>query len=305
MTETTSSDQLIFFGTDAISLPSLVRLIAEDYPLIGVVTKPDAPTGRGRHITAPAVKRLAEANGIPVFQPAKVAELLPLFERLRPSAGVVVAFGKIIPQSVIDCFPKGLVNVHPSLLPRWRGPSPIEHTILAGDDVTGVTLMQIEAGVDTGPTYTDVHLQLTGQETRLTLLEQLAEMGADLLAADLGAILAGTIAPVPQDSTAATTSRLLSKADGQLDWHKPAQQLEREVRAFLGWPGSRTTLAGRDVIITAAHVLETSGTPGQAYVTPSQELAVYASPGSLVIDRLKPAGKGEMSGTAFLRGVKL
>lgn len=299
------TDSLVFFGTDAFSLPSLVRLIAEDRPIAAVVTKPDTATGRGRHLTLPAVKRLAEANNLPVYQPAQVAQLLPVLERLHASAGVVVAYGKIIPQSIIDAFPKGLINVHASLLPRWRGASPIEHAILSGDEVTGVTLMQIEAGLDTGPTFTSEKFQLTGQETRLDLYEQLAELGANLLAADLSAILGGTIAAVPQDTAQATTTGLITKADGHIDWSKPARELEREIRAYLGWPGSRTQIAGRDVIITAARAVAASGPNGKAYVSASKELAVYAGRGSIIIDRLKPAGKTEMSGTAFLAGNRL
>lgn len=297
-----SADQLIFFGTDAFSLPSLVHLISEARPLVAVVTKPDSPTGRGREITAPAVKRLAEAHGIPVFQPEKMRDLIPVIDHLRPTAGIVVAYGKIIPESVISLFPKGLINVHASLLPRWRGASPIEHAILAGDLTTGVTLMSIEAGLDTGPVYTDSKIQLRGTETRLELYEQLAELGADLLSADLDAILTGTIAPIPQDSREATHTRLIAKADGIVDWHKPAEQLDREIRAYLGWPGSRANLAGRDVIITKGRATDAHGEPGQAYVTPSKELAVYTGNGSLVIDRLKPASKGEMTGAAFLSG---
>ena len=299
------TDQLIFFGTDAFSLPSLMCLITEGYEIAGVVTKPNAPTGRGRKVTEPAVKRLAEANRIPVYQPTKLSELLPILDHLHPAAGIVVAYGKLIPQAVIDCFPKGLINVHASLLPRWRGASPIEHAILSGDDTTGVTLMQIEAGLDTGPTYTDARLQLAGHETRLSLYEQLAELGANLLSSDLEAILTGTIAPIPQDSTTATTAGLITKQAGQIDWSKPAVQLEREIRAYLGWPGSHAHLAGRDVVITAARVLEGTGQAGQAYATPSKELAVYAGSGSLVIDQLKPVGKTEMTGAAFLNGIKL
>jgi methionyl-tRNA formyltransferase len=303
MTNNTSGDSLIFFGTDAFSVPSLIRLLAEDWPITAVVTKPDSPTGRGRQITPPAVKRLAEAKKIPVLQPNRLSDCIPQIDRLRPTAGIVVAYGKIIPESVISLFPKGLINVHASLLPRWRGASPIEHTILSGDTDTGVTLMSIEPGLDTGPTYTSAKIQLGGTETRLDLYEQLAEMGADLLSSDLGAILSGTIAPIPQDSEGVTSTKLIVKADGDIDWTNPAVRLEREVRAYLGWPGSRTTIAGTPVTITAARTLAASGGPaGTAYVTPSRELAVYTGDGSLVVDTLKPAGKAEMTGQAFLTG---
>jgi methionyl-tRNA formyltransferase len=163
--------------------------------------------------------------------------------------------------------------------------------------------MRLDSGLDTGPTYESTKLQLGGTETRLGLYEELAELGAELLATKLDAILQGTIVPIPQDSAQSTKTSLIKKADGVIDWTKLAATLEREVRAYLGWPGSRATIAGTDVTITAAHISpEQDGQPGTAYKTPSSELAVYTGSGSLVIDRLKPAGKREMTGLEFLAG---
>jgi methionyl-tRNA formyltransferase len=294
--------RLIYFGTDAFSVPPLVRLLAENWNLVGVVTKPDSRTGRGRELTMPAVKRLALAAHVPVLQPDKVRDATPDILALKPDAGIVVAYGKIIPQDVIDLFPLGLINVHPSLLPKYRGAMPIEAAILNGDEETGVTLMRIEAGVDSGPTYEQAKLQLAGTETKPDLYEKLAELGTDLLAAKLTGILEGNIVPIPQDHAHATHTEMIKKDAGTLNWAKPAVQLEREVRAYQGWPGSRTQLAGTDVIVTAAHVAQTSGTAGQPYKLTSGELAVYTGHGSLVIDRLKPAGKREMTGPEFLTG---
>jgi methionyl-tRNA formyltransferase len=296
------SERLVFFGTDAFSVPSLIRLLAEGRRVVAVVTKPDSRVGRGREMTSPAVKRLADASGIPVLQPGRLADIASDLQAIKPSAGIVVAYGKIIPQAILDLFPKALINVHASLLPLYRGASPIEHAILSGDDVTGVTLMQLEAGLDTGPTYEAAKLQLTGTETRPELYERLAELGAELLASKLTAILDGTIVPIPQDNSLATHTSRISKADGLIDWHKPAAQLEREVRAYLIWPGSHTTIAGSDVVVTAAHVSPTKGPAGEAHRTPAGELAVFTAKGALVIDRLKPAGKREMTGPEFLAG---
>jgi methionyl-tRNA formyltransferase len=297
-----TSDRLVFFGTDAVSVPSLIRLLAENWNIVAVVTKPDSHTGRGRELTSPAVKRLAQAKRIPVLQPDKLSEIHDTFANLKPDAGIVVAYGKIIPQSIIDLFPKGLINVHTSLLPKYRGPSPIEATILSGDHTTGVTLMRVDRGMDTGPTYEAAKLQLTRTETKADLYEQLAEMGADLLHSQLSAILKGQIVPIPQDNSHATTVSLIKKEDGHIDWSLPAEQIERQVRAYLGWPGSHTSIAGSDVIITAAHVVPKSGKPGFAYKSASSELAVFAAEGTLVIDQLKPAGKREMTGPEFLAG---
>jgi methionyl-tRNA formyltransferase len=296
---------IIFFGTDAFSVPSLIRLLAEKWNVVGVVTKPDSHTGRGRELTYPAVKRIALASGIPVLQPPKVSEISDKLRHLNPDAGIVVAYGKIIPASVINLFPGGLINVHASLLPRYRGASPIEAAILAGDEAAGVTLMQIDEGMDTGPTYDAAKLQLAGTETKHDLYEQLAELGADLLSAKLSHILDGTIVPIPQDNTYATHVGLIQKDDGRIDWSKPAQTLEREVRAYVGWPGSRTHLAGTEVTITAARVSPKDGPAGTPYKSPSGELAVYAGSGSLIIDTLKPAGRREMTGPEFLAGHRL
>ncbi len=301
MTNTTS-DKLVFFGTDAFSVPSLIRLLAEDWNVAAVVTKPDSPSGRGRELTSPAVKRLADAKKIPVFQPERLSDIRAELEALDAGAGIVVAYGKIIPGSVLKLFPKGLINVHASLLPAYRGASPIEAAILNGDDETGVTLMKIDAGLDTGPTYDAAKLQLTGSKNRHDLYEELAELGADLVSAKLSGILEGNIIPVPQDNTRASTVGLIKKADGRLNWHKPAAQLEREIRAYLGWPGSRATIAGTDVIVTAARVSPSEGEAGVVYKTPAGELAVHTGEGSLIIDSLKPAGKREMAGAQFLTG---
>ncbi|HEY2003953.1 MAG TPA: methionyl-tRNA formyltransferase [Candidatus Saccharimonadia bacterium] len=295
-------DRIVFFGTDAFSVPSLVHLLAAEWNVVAVVTKPDSHTGRGQELTSPAVKRLAEARHIPVFQPRKLSDIEDQLSDLSPTAGIVVAYGRIIPASILRLFPKGVINVHASLLPKYRGASPIEAAILNGDPATGVTLMQLDTGLDTGPTYDNSTLQLAGTENRLSLYEQLAELGADLLETKLTAILGGTIVPIPQDSPQATTTRLITKDDGRINWSQPAETLERQIRAYLGWPGSRAELAGTEITITQAHVFPKDGPAGTAYKTPASELAVYAAKGSLIIDYLKPAGKREMTGPEFLAG---
>lgn len=300
-----TQDRLIFFGTDAFSVPALIQLLAENWNLVAIVTKPDSRAGRGQEMTFPAVKRLGLARGIPVLQPEKLSDIEDQIKKLNPDAGIVVAYGKIISQRVMDLFPKGLINIHPSLLPLYRGSSPIESTILSGDTDTGVTLMRIDAGMDSGPTYTADKLQLDGTEYRPDLYEKLAEMGASLLTAKLPGILEGTIVPIPQEKSKATKTQRIQKSAGNIDWTKPAERLQREVRAYSGWPGSHGQVGGVDAIITSVRVSPKSGKPGIAYVTPSEELAVYAGEGSLIIDTLKPVGKREMTGPEFLAGHKL
>jgi methionyl-tRNA formyltransferase len=293
---------IVFFGTDAFSVPSLIRLIEAGWNVVAVVTKPDAPTGRGRQITEPAIKRLAVSQGITVFQPARLGDIEADLKVLNAEIGIVVAYGKIISATMLTIFPRGFINIHGSLLPRYRGAAPIEAAIINGDSETGVTLMQLEAGMDTGPTYDESKIQLDGTENREELYERLAELGADLLVEHLPAILEGQIVAIPQDSSAATTVTRINKTDGIIDWSKPAEILEREIRAYQGWPGSRTQIAGADVTITAAHITAGAGSGGTAFTTEDGDLAVYAGGGALIIDTLKPAGKREMSGRDFLRG---
>ena len=296
------STPIVFFGTDAFSVPSLVRLLAEGWNVVAVVTKPDSPTGRGQQLTQPAVKRLALAQGIPVLQPHSLGDIEPDLRKLNAEIGIVVAYGKIIPPAMLELFPKKLINVHASLLPRYRGASPIESAILNGDDETGVTLMQIEEGLDTGPTYDFSKLQLDGTENREGLYVRLAELGADLLDIRLPSILRDQIVPIPQDEIEAVTVGRISKSDGFIDWAKPATVIEREIRAYFGWPGSRTTIAGVDTTITAAHVSHLSGPSGSAVKTAEGELAIYAGTGCVIVDQLKPSGKREMASRDFLAG---
>jgi methionyl-tRNA formyltransferase len=295
-------DRLIFFGTDAFSVPALIRLLAEGWNVCAIVTKPDSRTGRGHELTMPAVKRLALAKSIPLFQPTRLLDIRPELAALKPDAGIVVAYGKIIPARVLGDFPKGLINIHPSLLPKYRGPSPIESAIISGDADTGITLMKLDTGMDTGPTYDQTKLQLTGIENRLDLYERLAELGAEFLATKLDRILDGNIVAIPQDNLHATVTKMLTKADGQIDWQKTAESLEREVRAYLGWPGSSAIIADTLVTITAARTLAQNGPAASAFKTAATELAVYAGTGALIIDKLKPAGKREMTGAEFLAG---
>jgi methionyl-tRNA formyltransferase len=308
MSEDPTTAQIVFFGTDAFSVPSLIRIIAEGWHVAGVITKPDSLTGRGRLLTQPAVKRVALSKNIPVFQPENLSAIEPEIEQLRAKIGIVVAYGKLIPPSMIRIFPKGLLNVHASLLPRYRGASPIEAAILAGDNETGATLMHLDAGLDTGPTYDVAKLQLSGTETREDLYERLAELGADLLSNNLSAIIESRVVAIPQNESEAIGVGRINKSDGRIDWTKPAVVLERQIRAYLGWPGSFTELDGRTVTITAAHVDATrtkSLHPGSHFIIESGELAFSTGERILVIDRLKPAGRREMPSRDFLAGRSL
>jgi len=310
----TPATGIVFFGTDVFSISSLQALIEAGYPIEAVVTKPDARVGRGREVTAPQVKQLAQSHGIAVLQPADSAQLLQLASGLKSVYGVVVAYGRIIAPAVLERFTGGLINVHPSLLPKYRGPAPIEAAILNGDTMTGICMMKLDAGMDTGPIFVRELVPLTGMETRPALYDHLAGYGAQLLAGSLTDIMGGKLPPVPQNAFTdeqASVTGLITKSDGIIDWIQPAVAIERHVRAYLGWPGSKTMIDGIDVTITAARpgdslllvgTGETGGQPGIPFKTTAGELAVITGHGELIIDRLKPAGKNEMTGQAFLAG---
>ena len=301
------TSRIIFFGTEEFSAASLQALIDSGFDIAAVVTKPDSPRGRGHKLVSPTVKVIAEAHAIPVWQPTKLSDITDGIKALQPVAGVLVSFGKIIPQAIIDLFSPGIINVHPSLLPKYRGPSPIESAILHGDSETGVSIMQLSADMDAGPVYSSITHPLTGSETQPELHETLAKAGADELVRVLPHILSGELQPTPQDETAATYCRLLQKSDGTIDWSKPAVQIEREIRAYKGWPGSRTTLGDIDVIITAATALPEATDYTVSSMTELVSLLTHHIPtsdGVLQIDRVKPVGKKEMPIQAFLAGYK-
>lgn len=257
---TNTSKTILFFGTDSFSAASLRALIAAGYTIGAVITKPDTKKGRGQKLTKSIVKEIAEEYAIPVWQPTRVqdieADILALTEQNgKAPLGVLVSYGKIIPQSTIDLFTPGIINVHPSLLPHYRGPSPVESAILNGDSETGVTLMQLSKAMDAGPIYDQIIMPLTGNESTPELEEYLAEKGAEQLTERLPAIISGEIVSTPQDDAAATYCQLLKKEDSVLDTAQlTAKEAERRVRAYLAYPKSKVTVAGHTIIVTSAHV---------------------------------------------------
>jgi methionyl-tRNA formyltransferase len=294
---TNTSKTIIFFGTEDFSLYSLQALVEAGFSIGVVVTKPDTPRGRGNKLTPPAVKIYAENHGIPVLQPTKLSEIVDAIQAFDEPAGVLVSFGKIIPQSIIDLFSPGIINVHPSLLPKYRGPSPIESAILNRDSKTGVTLMQLSKAMDAGPIYFQVPYALDQTETRPELYETLGTLGANILVQQLPAILDGSLTPESQDDSAATYCSLLSKEDSYLDpMATTPGQAEARVRAHLGFPRTRLRIGPYDVIITKAHGVMTKKTP----------LDIACQNGAfLSIDELVAPSGRTMSAAAFLRGYPL
>lgn len=302
---------ILFFGTPEFALPALRALMDAGYTVVGVVTQPDGAWGRKRVFTPPPVKVLAEQHGIPVFQPEildaeQLAHEIPLANLF-----VVAAYGKIIPAAILALPKFGALNIHPSLLPRWRGPSPIQITILSGDTETGVTIMQIDEQMDHGPAIAASSLPLPAH-SRITypeLHDRLADLGAKLLIEIIPKWLAGTITPTPQDETKATYCKLLTRDDGRIDWRKSTEEIERMIRAFDPWPGTWTIWHTPDrdirVRITEADAIADEAPdkiPGHVWQNQSHPLLIQTGHGSLAIKKLGMEGKNIVDASSFLRG---
>ena len=287
--------KIIFFGTEEHSLGTLKAMVEHGTEIAAVITKPDALKGRGHKLTQPPVKEFATAHNIPVWQPNKLIDIVDDIRQLQPVAGVLVAYGKIIPQRVIDLFNPGIINLHPSLLPKWRGPSPIEATIANQDTETGISIMQLEAGMDSGPVYIQKTIPLSDNESKLDLYNSLFSLGNQTLINSLPDILSGKLMPTPQDDQQATYCSLLSKEMSQLNPETmTAAEANAHVRAYLGFPRSRLQFNDNDLIITQAHASTMS----------EHNLSVKFKDGQfLTVDELiAPSGK-TMAAKAYLNGL--
>lgn len=251
-----TSKTIIFFGTDNFSLVALQGLIDSNYDIAAVVTKPDSKSGRGQKLKMPSVKILAEKHGIKVWQPNNVASInSDIVDLNKATIGVLVSYGRIIPQSTIDLFTPGIINVHPSLLPKYRGSTPIESAIANGDEQTGVSIMKLISDMDAGPVYEQVFYELSGKETSAELYDTLASIGTIKLIGILQNIIDGSIMPTAQNNSQATYCKLLDKSDSQLQpINLTANEAERKIRAHLNFPKTKFNLLGKDIIITKAHV---------------------------------------------------
>jgi len=295
----------VFMGSPEFALPTL-RLLVEAVPVVGVVTQPDRPAGRGQTLTPPPVKVLAQSLNLPLIQPARLREeaALQQLHAWAPELIVVAAFGQILRSAVLDLPPFGCLNVHASLLPRWRGAAPIQAAILAGDPQTGVTIMRLDPGVDTGPLLAQRSLPIDLQDTALSLSQKLAELGAQLLVDTLPAYLSDELIPQPQPATGETYASMLKKDAGQLDFSRPAHELARRVRAFNPWPGAYTTWNGQILKIHRAHAVEGhADDPGSRRIVDGLP-AIVTAHGWLVLDEVQPAGKKPMPARVFLQGAR-
>lgn len=301
----------VFMGSPEFALPVLQALV-EFYPVVGVVTQPDRPAGRGKILTPPPVKVLAEQYRLPIIQPRRLSQP-DAFAQLAawaPELIVVAAFGQILRPQVLDLPRYGCINVHASLLPRWRGAAPIQAAILHGDAESGVTIMRMDPGIDTGGMLSQKAIPIQPDDTASSLGARLAELGAQLLVETLPAYLEGRISPRVQDEQFATYAPMLKKEDGALDFLKPAAELARQVRAYDPWPGTFLEWNGQPVKVLKAHAIPDARINWDTQLDPGAKLrsgnfpAVKAAEGLLILDVLQPAGKKPQTGAEFLNGAR-
>ncbi len=305
---------LVFMGTPEFAVPCLQSLLDAGYPVKLVVTQPDKPVGRKQVMTAPPVKILAEANGIEVYQPAKIRNTPEVFEKLKSvdaALFVVVAYGKILPQDVLDLPKHGCINVHASLLPKYRGSAPIQWCLVNGESETGVTTMVMDAGMDTGDMLLKRSLPIDADETGISLSEKLSKLGSELLMETLPGYLSGEILPKVQDSSQATNIPLLKKEHGQLNWDESAQALYHRIQGLKPWPETYTFFRGKPLKIKEAQVyrgdpLETDPViAGTVAKLLKQSILVQTGEGFLELIRVHPADSKEMAAGDFARGQRV
>jgi methionyl-tRNA formyltransferase len=305
----TSRQRIVFAGTPEFSVPALDALHAAGHEIAAVYTQPDRPAGRGRTLTASPVKQRALELGLPVEQPAslKDAAAVARLNEHAPDLMVVVAYGLILPQAVLDVPRLGCLNIHASLLPRWRGAAPIQRAILAGDTLTGVTIMKMDAGLDTGPMLLERPVAIGADETAGHLHDRLSAVGAEAIVAAIDAWLAGRITPVAQPVEGATYAAKIRKEEAAIDWTQPAVAIARQVRAFNPWPVAETRWQGQQLRIWEARALEATSTvaPGEVVEAGSGRLAVATGAGRLLLERLQLAGRGVLTAAEFLNANKL
>ena len=304
--------RLIFMGTPEFSVPYLERLVELGDQVVAVYTRPDRPSGRGRGLTPSPVKQAALAKGLPVYQPEGLRrdESFHELAALRPDLIFVVAYGILLPQRVLDLPSRGCLNVHPSLLPRHRGPSPIAGAILSGDTETGVTIMLIDAGMDSGPILSQESLAIQPDDTTASLSNKLRDLGVGLMEKTIPLWLKDELTPRPQDEPLATVSRLARKEDGEMDWNLPAEELWRRVRAYYPWPGAYTQWKGRGLKIIEAMSIhgDRRGDPGRVlgYAdygdAPGQKVVVQTGNGLLELRTVQLEGGRAMAAQEFTRG---
>lgn len=295
---------IVFMGTPDFAVPCLQALLDAGYPVTGVFTQPDKPKGRGYQLTPPPVKELALKYNLPVFQPKSMrdGEALEILKQCQPDLIIVVAYGKILPKEILD-FPRlGCINVHGSLLPKYRGAGPVQWSIIKGEKVTGVTTMYMAEGVDTGDMLESASLEIGENETAEELMERLSHLGAELLISTVKKAEEGTLQPIPQDETLATHAPMLDKEMACLDFSKPAEEVHNLIRGLSSWPCAYTTYQGKRLKVYRSKLADQSGEPGKLLDT--KRFIVACGTGSVELETVQYEGGKRMAGADFLRGKK-
>ncbi|MEL0642540.1 methionyl-tRNA formyltransferase [Pseudoalteromonas aliena] len=296
--------RIIFAGTPDFAARHLQALIQSEHQIVGVYSQPDRPAGRGKKLKASEVKALALEHNLPVFQPQSLKndDALVELKSLNADIMIVVAYGLILPKAILEAPRLGCLNVHGSILPRWRGAAPIQRAIWAGDEQTGVTIMQMDEGLDTGDMLHISRCAINTDETSASLYTKLAELGPDALIETINKLANGEITPEPQNDELANYAKKLSKEEANIDWSMSALQIERSIRSFNPWPVCFTQMAGQTVKIYQAQVVLQSGAPGQILSSDKNGVVVACGEHALCITQLQPQGKKPMATSDFLNG---
>lgn len=299
--------RIIFMGTPDFACPTLQKLIDRGENVTTVITQPDRPKGRGQKLMPPPVKELALRHGITVLQPQKVRDpaFIEVIRELRPDLIVVVAFGQILPKALLDIPPNGCVNVHASLLPRYRGAAPLNWCLVNGEHETGVTTMLMDVGLDTGPMLLKRATPIDGNEDIASLHDRMAAMGAELLAETMDSLQSGQVRPEPQDDSLSCYAPMLKKEDGMVNWQRDAAQIHNQVRGLAVWPGAYTFLNDQPLKIYRTRVGQGSGVPGTVLRAAKGVIEVACLSGSLLLEELQLAGKKRLDAASFLSGCPL
>lgn len=300
------SKTIIFFGNERLATgvstntPTLIKLINSGYKILKIVVNNEP--SKSRRTRDLEIIEVAKKYNIPVLSPYKLLDIKDELEKCNADAGVLVAYGKMVPNSIINLFPNGIINIHPSLLPKHRGPTPIESVILNGDSKTGVSLMKLEKAMDAGPIYAQEIVKLNGNETKQELADILLDIGSDTLINNLDNILNGNLKALSQTGKA-TYDKLILKSDGRINWHDNASTLTRKIRAYQTWPSSYTSINGLDIIINSVTVDDMPLEPGEIRIS-KNSMVIGCEDKAISIKRLKPAGKNEMDIKQFIAGYK-
>lgn len=296
--------RIVFMGTPAFAVPTLAGLLAGHDPVVGLFTQPDRPVGRGLKWSPSPIKQVGERQGIPLFQPARLRseEAVAALRTLAPDLIVVVAYGQILSPEILALPTHGCLNIHASLLPRWRGAAPIQRALLAGDTPLGVTLMQMEAGLDSGPILSQRVAPMTTDWTGGALHDCLAQLGATLLQESLPLLKAGKLPPIPQPAEGITYANKLTPEDEKIDWRQPALQIKQQIFALNPWPAAHTLLHDKPLKILSCRLGEGRGAAGQWIAHHKEGPEIACGSGSLIVTEVQPAGKRRMPASDWLRG---